>query len=573
MRISNFARNLGQTIGLLRRASPGAFHVAIAANLFVGLVPGALIYLSAQLIERLTGGSSIAGVAAFIIVYVVLSGFQDSLSAISSFALDTLQDAARMTVKRDVNRAVSTFPDLGIHEEAELRETAVLSANTGDSIADLVAHLYSVCLGAVMILPVLLLTGRIAWWIPCFMLLGMIPAILFRARAERASWDVQEHYAATFNELRILERVLIQTEFAKDLRMYRMQDRLLRHWSNRYEDYLSTIKRVRARNALKLVGTSMFASACLGVPFYVVVDGYSAGRFGIAELAIFLGSLFQLKDGLSAIIFNFGDMLGVSYTVQPYRKLLACHATHEDRSPPGQLCSGAHLRLKRVSLRYGEAGIPALREIDLNLRRGETVAVVGENGAGKTSLLKLLCGFYQPSSGTLEWHTAGRAPNVVGVFQDFARFPLTPLENIATDNVQRASECLHAVGLEFLQPRLNIPLTMEMNGGTNISGGQWQRLAIARAMAHADDADLLVFDEPTSALDPESEADIMKLILGLAAGKTALIVSHRLALTRFVDRIIVLDRGRIMEAGSHDALMELEGKYARMFRSQAHFYQ
>src|SRR5260370_28799136 len=96
---------------------------------------------------------------------------------------------------------------------------------------------------------------------------------------------------------------------------------------------------------------------------------------------------------------------------------------------------------------------------------------------------------------------------------------------------------------------------MEMPGGIDISGGQWQRLAIARAMLHAEDADLLVFDEPTSALDPESEAAIMRQILDIAAGKTAFIVSHRLALTRFVDRIIVLDRGRIVEEGSHDALM------------------
>ncbi|HTH74631.1 MAG TPA: ATP-binding cassette domain-containing protein [Trinickia sp.] len=114
---------------------------------------------------------------------------------------------------------------------------------------------------------------------------------------------------------------------------------------------------------------------------------------------------------------------------------------------------------------------------------------------------------------------------------------------------------------------------MEAQGGTDLSGGQWQRLAIARALAHAVEADLPLFDEPTSALDPESEAEMMHLLLRTAVGKMALIVSHRLSLTRFVDRIVVLEDGRIVESGSHDALIEADGKYARMFQAQAQFYQ
>jgi ATP-binding cassette subfamily B protein len=116
-------------------------------------------------------------------------------------------------------------------------------------------------------------------------------------------------------------------------------------------------------------------------------------------------------------------------------------------------------------------------------------------------------------------------------------------------------------------------LTTEADGGIDLSGGQWQRLAVARALLHADEADVLLFDEPTSALDPESEADIMHRLLKAAPGKTTFIVSHRLALTRFVDRIIVLDNGRIVETGSHGTLMAADGKYARMFKAQAQFYQ
>jgi ATP-binding cassette subfamily B protein len=176
------------------------------------------------------------------------------------------------------------------------------------------------------------------------------------------------------------------------------------------------------------------------------------------------------------------------------------------------------------------------------------------------------------------WQMNGRAPKVATVFQDFACLPLSPREFLALTPTAayddgRIADILSSVGLSHLVTRLDAPLTNELEGGTQLSGGQWQRLAIARAIAHANDADLLIFDEPTSALDPESEADLMRLILSAATGQSALIVSHRLALTRFVDRILVLDRGRIIEEGRHDDLLIVNGKYARMFRAQAAFYR
>ncbi len=586
MRVSAFVANLAHALQLLRRAAPRAFALAVAMNLCAGLAPAALVYVGAQLIERLAAGNGLATVTALVIAYVLLNGFQDCLNVVASFVLDTLRDATRIAVKADVNSAVSTFPHLGIHEDSELRETAVLCASAAESIADLVAHLYAVCLGIIMMVPVVLLTGRIAWWMPGIMLLGTVPAMLLRARAERASWDVQEQYASTFNELRILDRVLTQPEFAKDIRIYRMQATLLERWRKRYRDYLDTATRVRIRNARKLAATSLFASACLGAPLYVIAQGSGTGRFTIADLAIFLGALTQLRDGLAAIVYNVGDLLGVTYAVRPLRKLLARHAlaVHEaggSRSVVSQFAAdkdnGTQLTLDAATLRYRGAKHDALRGIDLRVRHGETIAVVGDNGSGKTSLMKLVCGLYPPSSGEIAWSTGGRGPNVVAVFQDFARFPLTATENLALvpparDNT-RIADTLCAVGLADLMTRLNTPLTSEIEGGTDLSGGQWQRLAIARAIAHAEPADLMIFDEPTSALDPESEAQLMTLILKASAGKTAFIVSHRLALTRFVGRIIVLDGGRIVEDGPHDALLEADGKYARMFSAQAAFYR
>lgn len=573
--------NLFDSMSLMRRAAPCAFYSMIALNVLAGLVPSALVYFSAQLISRISAGNPVATVAALIVAYAILSAAADSLSIISSFVLDTMRDAVRMTLKAGVNRAVSTFPDLSIHEDKTLRETAVLCASAGDAIGDLVGHLYAVSLGVVLIVPVTLLTGRIAGWIPCLMLAGMVPFMLLRARAERASWDVQESFAAAFNELRILDRVLTQPEFAKDLRIYDMQAPLLGRWRQRYLDYLDTAKRVRIRSAMKLTVASLFGGICLGAPLYAIGTGYYDGRFGIADLAIFLGALVQLRDGLAAIVYNVGDLIGVCYSVRPYRKLLAESAAHREKhqeriTKPGKNAPEreAGLSLSAVSFCYRDAARPAIRDIDLLVRRGETVALVGDNGAGKSSLMKVLAGLYAPTEGKLQWRGLNHRPRIVALFQDFARFPLSARDNLAAceDDELCIREALQAVGLPHLATQLDLPLTTEAEGGVDLSGGQWQRLAIARALTHAREADLLLFDEPTSALDPESEAGIMQLLLKAASGKTAFIVSHRLALTRYVDRIIVLEDGHIVESGAHDALIEADGKYARMFQAQAQFY-
>ncbi|HVW52264.1 MAG TPA: ABC transporter ATP-binding protein [Trinickia sp.] len=578
-RISTFLTNLADCLALMRRAAPRAFYLTIATNILAGLVPSVLVYIGAQLIAHMTGGNILATVGGMIAAYVALSGFQDCLTTTSSFVVDTLRDAVRMAVKSDVNRTISTFPDLSIHEDKALRETAVLCQSTGDSIGDLISHLYAVSLGCVMIVPVALLTGSIAWWIPCVMLAGMTPLMIVRARGERASWDVQEQYASTFNELRILDRVLTQPEFAKDLRTYRMQPRLLDRWRTLYRAYLQTATRVRRHNALKLSGASLFASLCLAAPIYAIAAGFHNEKFAVADLAVFLGALVQMRDALAAITYNFGDLLGVSFAVRPYRKLLSEHAAQAMKNhgeQPAQLPVARNgLELTSVSFRYRNASQFALQSIDLCVPQGSAIAIVGDNGAGKSSLMKILVGFYHPDSGTIEHAISSKSPEVAGVFQDFAKFPLSVRDNLAAyDLDDRAlKDALRAVGLDDLSNDIDIPLTTEIDGGFDLSGGQWQRLAIARAILHAGNSRLLVFDEPTSALDPESEADIMQLILRAAAGKTTFIVSHRLALTRFVDRIVVLEQGRIEEQGSHAALIEANGKYARMFHAQAQFYR
>ena len=230
-----------------------------------------------------------------------------------------------------------------------------------------------------------------------------------------------------------------------------------------------------------------------------------------------------------------------------------------------------------------------LHDVSLSIKPGEKLAVVGLNGAGKTTLVKLLTRLYEPTKGSIRVGGAEAAQVkkeayfrlYSALFQEVRVFAVTVAENVAmqpADVLDRArvERCLRLAGLwekiESLPKGMDTMLLKNVDlYGTELSGGQNQRLALARALYK--DAPLVVLDEPTAALDPLAEADLYERFAELVDGRTAVFISHRLSSTRFCDRIILMEDGRIAEMGTHDELMALDGRYAQLFRVQAQYYQ
>ena len=215
---------------------------------------------------------------------------------------------------------------------------------------------------------------------------------------------------------------------------------------------------------------------------------------------------------------------------------------------------------------------------------------MGENGAGKTTLAKLLCRLYDPASGRILWNgqdlrqldlTALRS-RIAVVMQDYAHFPASLRENVGwgylpnIQDDQAIQAVLQDAGIERLITELSqgleTPLGKQLEDGVDLSGGQWQRLAIARALMRLSETELLVFDEPTAALDPKNEHEIYRIFKTIAQGRMAVVVSHRLALAKLADRIVVLEQGKIIEVGTHAELMQQQDRYHTMFSRQASSY-
>ena len=244
----------------------------------------------------------------------------------------------------------------------------------------------------------------------------------------------------------------------------------------------------------------------------------------------------------------------------------------EFMSEPSEAPAAANgeISLENACYTYPGASGPALSDISLKLGQGEHVALVGENGSGKTTLGMLLCGLYRPTSGS-----ASPASATAAVLQDYVRWLYTPRHNVGFGDVAKLHDdaallaAMRAAGCENTE--LETALGREL-GGTELSGGEWQRLAVARGYMAGENAGFALFDEPTAAIDPIAERSVIASFLDMTAGKTSVFITHRIGAARLADRIVVLKNGRIAEIGTHEALLEAGGEYARLWSAQSKLY-
>jgi ATP-binding cassette subfamily B protein len=428
-----------------------------------------------------------------------------------------------------------------------------------------------------------------AWWL--LPLCALIPLPLIRAakRERDARFGLHRSLAENRRRREYLERVLTGRDEAKEIRAFGLGDELRGRWDSGYAREIESLVGVQRRYVRSKIVARLLGDAVTLAVIAVVWTLVARGTIELPTALAVLTGLFLLSMRLQAITFLLNTLGDALLYVEDLRTFAATARTPTAAGggPPRAPAGFRSLELRDVGFRYPGARDPVLRDVNMTLRAGEIVALVGTNGSGKTTLAKILAGLYPPGSGRVlrdgldvDEPADLRAASAV-LFQDFIRYRLSATDNIAFGGpgreidpatVAAAAQRAGIDGaLDGLEHGYDTILSKEFTAGADLSGGQWQRLALARAFYR--DAPFVILDEPTASLDAQAEADLFGRIRELFAGRTVLFVSHRFANVRTADRIYVLDEGRIAEHGTQQSLMERDGIYARLFRLQAEGYE
>ncbi|MEE3493639.1 MAG: ABC transporter ATP-binding protein [Butyrivibrio sp.] len=428
-----------------------------------------------------------------------------------------------------------------------------------------------------------------------FVLASFVLRFLVSRVLNKLNFDVRLKVNPLERKRNYVSRVFYLNDYAKELRLHpKVGDKLEKEFEETNDEIAKEQKRVGLKRTFLnftrdyVVGDFIMDGLYIT---YLVFKATVLKTLAYSDAVVLFNRTSSLRRGFA----NIADVVPMAQENSLYIDKIRAFL---DYKPKMELNVGetvpsnnAELSLKHVSFKYSEDADETLKDITLKVKPGEKIAIVGYNGAGKTTLIKLLMRLYDPTEGTITYHgkdikdykPCDYRRRIGVVFQDYQMYGATLLENVLmTDSKagdyseEAAKEALERAGfskrLQTLPHSLDTQVTTEFDkDGINFSGGESQKIAISRAFYK--DADILIMDEPSSALDPIAEYELNKAMESAAKGKTVFYISHRLSTTRDADRIILLEKGRIAEEGTHESLLEMNGKYAEMWRVQAGRYE
>ena len=427
-------------------------------------------------------------------------------------------------------------------------------------------------------------------WAVAILLLAGLPAFIAEAKFSGDAFSLFRWRSPDTRMQMYLETVLARDEHAKEVKLYNLGDRFLDRYQSIFKklytaDRALAIKRDVWGFALGLVATVALYAAYAWIAISAVRALITLGQMTMYVMLF--------RQGQSAVTASLSAVGGM-YEDNLYLSTLYDFLETEVAPPAGDAKRGPHpedgVRFENVGFTYPGASEPALEGVTLHLKPGNSLALVGENGSGKTTLIKLLTRLYEPTTGRIvldgldlkEWEASALRERVGVIFQDFIRYQMLVGENVgAGDESHFDDQALWQDAavkgqasdfIETLPQKYETQLGKWFKDGRELSGGQWQKIALSRAFMRTR-ADILVLDEPTAAMDAQAEAYVFERFRQLARDRITILISHRFSTVRMADQIAVLDRGRIVEMGSHEDLMKLDGRYAHLFTLQARGYR
>lgn len=588
---------LPRVMGLVWDAHPWLLLAMACVTLISACVPVAQVILAGLLIDgalQAITHQTLDPIWFPVIAQLIISLLYQLLLTLDSLIQALLQDRVSHHIQLLILRKADSL-DLSFFEDPDFYDTLRYAAQESQNRPiTMITQAFDVCRTLVTLLSLCALLFQLSWWIALVGLIIPIPSFIANTYFGLKNYWMLRWQSPEKRQQVYLNAVLTTDEYNKEVKLFNLSQYFLQRYQELADKFYFQNRRLQTvRSFSNFFWTTFSVLANAGMYLYIaylaMLRVITLGQLSQFTLAVTQAGQ-QFQNALNGITSMYEHSLYIDnlFTFLAYQPNIVS-PPHPEPIEVSPMHSGLSIEFRNVSFTYPGKTEPALKHVSFTLEAGETLALVGRNGAGKTTLVKLLTRLYDPDEGevliggkNIKDYSIHELREHIGViFQDFVKYNLTVQENIGVgkvselDNRSIVEAAARKSGADEVIARLDdgyqSMLGRWFGNGVQLSGGEWQKIALARAFLR--DAPILVLDEPTSALDAKAEYDIFTRFHGLTRGKTTLFISHRFSTVRLADRIFVLDNGTIVESGSHEDLLTLNGQYAELFTIQAEAYR
>ena len=585
-----------EALGLVWTTDKRLTFILAALTILAGLIPGAIAYIGKLIVDAvvLAVETDSAADRWTVVKWIVVEAVLVVLMAAIQKTLMVSQSLLRALLGQRVNVMIlekAQTLELSHFEDSEFYDKMTRARREASSRPlSLVNRTFGLVQSGITLLTYGWLLIQFSWLAVVGLVIAALPAFFIETYFSGAAFRLFRWQVPETRKRNYLEWLLAREDYVKEVKLYGTGDLFLARYREIFEklyaeDRALTLKRGWWGFLLGTLSSLAFYGAYGWIGWSAAMGWITLGGMTM-YLMIFKQGQASIASSLTAIGKMYEDNLYLSNLYE----FLEEPIDSNDGSAVTGPNPGDGVRFEEVSFTYPGQTTPAIDRISLHLQPGQKLALVGENGSGKTTLIKLLTRLYVPSEGRVlldgrdlnEWQLDALRQRIGVIFQDFVRYQLKVGENIGVGDVahieseeqqQTAAEkgMAHPF-IDSMEKGYDTQLGRWFKDGRELSGGQWQKIALSRAFMRKQ-ADILVLDEPTSAMDAEAEAKIFDHFREVTENQMAILISHRFSTVRMADQIVVLANGKIIERGSHEQLMDRNGKYAHLFAIQAKGYQ
>ncbi|WP_224243865.1 ABC transporter ATP-binding protein [Hyalangium gracile] len=580
-----------ETLRLVWRSAPGGTAALAGLTLVAAVLPVAVAWLGKQIVDAVVAGSRERTLRWVLAELAVVAGL-----VLSQRLLTLVRGGLGSRVALDINVSIlekALTLELQQFEDPQVQDQLTRARREASSRpVSVVSRTFGILESVVSLLGFAALLVTLSPWAVGALLLSSMPATLAEMRFSARLFRLKSTRAQDNRRLFYFEYLLSAEEHAKEVRIFRLGDTLLSRYRALGERFYEEDRVLARRRALWVFLLSLLGTGAFYASYGATALAAADGRISLGEMTLYLVAFRMGQQAFQALLAAVGGMYEDSLYMSNLFGFLALPSTPARGASllPSE-APGAEqgIRFESVGFRYPDSEAWALKGLNLFIPASQSLALVGHNGAGKSTFIKLLTRLYRPTEGRIlldgrdlnDWEEETLRRRIGVIFQDYNEFQFVVRENVGfgsidhvadTERVQRAIEKGGAADfVTQLSRGLDTQLGRWFKDGTDLSGGQWQKLAISRAFMR-EEADIFILDEPTASLDAESEKAVFERFRLLAAGHTTILISHRFPTVRLADRIVVLEGGQIIEQGRHEELLSAGGRYARLFKLQAEGY-